>query len=216
MSITAVNVRNRALEREAVMAELPHLPARLLIVPGLHDSPPGHWQSWLQSLHRGSVRVVQHDWHMPELDRWAARIASTLERSGPGPWIAVAHSFGALALVRHLALTPDSPVVAALLVAPADPYKFGIGGLLPQGALGVPSTLVLSANDPWLPLAAGRRWAERWGSHSVHLGEVGHINIESGFGRLPFAQRWVAATGQRLERAQRAERASIGEWSFAV
>src|SRR5688572_8243008 len=63
-------------------------PSRLLIVPGLGDSGPAHWQTWLQHGDRHALRVRQRDWTSPDLDRWAARIASTLERAGPGPWIA--------------------------------------------------------------------------------------------------------------------------------
>lgn len=177
----------------------PHAPARLLVVPGLNDSPPEHWQSWLQSLYRPSVRVVQHDWTDPDVERWAARIGWTLERSGPGPWMAVAHSFGVLALARHLAHEPQSPVRAALLVAPADPDKFGIANQLPQRRLPVPNAMVLSTSDPWLSLDAGLRWARLWGSSCIHLGDVGHINVESGFRTLPIARRWVAAMGHRLE-----------------
>ena len=190
--------------------------ARLLIVPGLNDSPPDHWQSWLQSLYRDSVRVVQHDWGTPDVDRWAARIGSTLARAGRGPWIVVAHSFGVLALARHLALEPVSPIAAALLVAPADPAKFGIGEHLPARALPIATTMVLSHTDPWLGLAAGQRWAARWRSHVVDLGDAGHINGASGFQTLPFARRWVMAVEQRLARESRPERASFGEWSFAV
>lgn len=194
-----------------------HLPARLLIVPGLNDSPPGHWQSWLQAQYRHALRVVQHDWATPDLDRWAARIDSTLERAGPGPWIAVAHSFGCLALARHLLLRQhDSRVNAALLVAPAEPDKFGVAALLPDSGLGIPSALVYSETDPWMSAASARRWAQRWGSHSVSLGDAGHVNAESGFGPLPLARRWVIAMGQRQERARRLERASISEWYIAV
>ena len=103
------------------MNAFPAAPLRLLIVPGLHDSPPGHWQSWLQARHPLAVRVQQRDWSTPDLERWAARIGSTLERSGPGRWLVAAHSFGVLALLRHLARLPQSPVAAVLLVAPADP-----------------------------------------------------------------------------------------------
>lgn len=46
---------------------------------------------------------------------------------------------------------------AALLVAPADPDKFGIADWLPQGRLPVPSAMVLSTSDPWLSLHAGLR-----------------------------------------------------------
>lgn len=190
--------------------------ARLLIVPGLNDSPPDHWQSWLQALYRDSVRVVQHDWCTPDVDRWAACIGATVARSGRGPWIVVAHSFGVLALARHLALEPESPVAAALLVAPADPDKFGIGDLLPARPWPLQTTMVLSHTDPWLGIASGNRLAARWGCHVTDLGDAGHINVASGFRTLPFARRWVLAVEQRLARDRRPEWASFSEWSFAV
>jgi predicted alpha/beta hydrolase family esterase len=193
-----------------------YAPARLLIVPGLNDSPADHWQSWLQSLCRDSLRVVQHDWCTADVDRWAARIGSTVARAGSGPLIAVAHSFGVLALARHLALEPASPIAAALLVAPADPDKFGIADLLPARSWPMPATMVLSHTDQWLDLAAGQRWAARWGCHVVDLGDAGHINVASGFRTLPFARRWFMAVEQRLARESRPERASFSEWSFAV
>lgn len=176
---------------------------RLLIIPGLHDSPRGHWQSWLQDQHPDALRVTQRDWATPDLDRWAARIGSVLAHAGPGRWLAVAHSFGVLALVRHLLQTPATPVVATLLVAPADPDKFGIGEQMPQQALPVPSTLVLSSSDPWLSLAQGQRLAQRWGSPCVHLGAAGHVNMEAGYRTLPLAAHWVQAQRQRLAPAPR-------------
>lgn len=195
---------------------------RLLVVPGLNDSGPVHWQTWLQSQYRDAERVVQRDWSDPQLERWAARIDATLERAtgrshGEAPsFIAVAHSFGCLALARHLAQRPGSPVRAALFVAPADPDKFGVAGLLPQQRLAVPSTVVASDTDPWMTAASSRRWAQRWGSAWLTLGDAGHINAEAGFGPLPLARRWVVAMGQQLERARRPQRASVLEWSFAV
>lgn len=189
---------------------------RLLIVPGLHDSGPAHWQSWLQSHYRHSLRVVQRDWSTPDLERWAARIGATLDRAGPGPWIAAAHSFGCLALVRHLADRPDSPLRAVLLVAPAEPDKFGLAEALPQRALPLPSLLVASQTDPWMSAASARRWAARWGAHWINLGDAGHINAEAGFGPLPLARRWVIAMQQRFARETRPARAGVAEWSFAV
>lgn len=189
---------------------------RLLIVPGLHDSGPAHWQSWLEAQQRDAVRVRQRDWHVADLDRWAHRIAATLERSGDGQWLAVAHSFGCLALARLLALRPDAGVAAALLVAPADPDKFGVAGLLPQRGLAIPSTLVASDTDPWMRSATARHWARRWGSHWVNLGDAGHINAEAGYGPLPLAQHWVDAMRGHVERGRRAEPALPARWSFAV
>jgi predicted alpha/beta hydrolase family esterase len=189
-------------------------PLRLLIVPGLHDSPPGHWQSWLQSRHPRAVRVQQRDWTTPDLEHWAARVGATLERSGPGRWLVAGHSFGVLALLRHLQRNPSSPVVAALLVAPADPDKFGVAGLLPAGTLPLSTTMVLSANDPWLPAAAGQRWARRWGCQVEMLGAAGHINMASGFGPLPLAERWLQAQHRRLATPQELESSELA-WASA-
>jgi predicted alpha/beta hydrolase family esterase len=177
---------------------------RLVIVPGLHDSPPGHWQHWLQSLHPRAIRVQQRDWAVPDLEAWSRQVGAVLERPADGRFIVVAHSFGVLALARHLQRHPRSPVAAALLVAPADPDKFGVAGLLPQGPLPVPATLVLSANDPWLNLTAGWQWARRWRVPVVELGEAGHVNAAAGFGRWPFAQQWVLRQRLRLRQPRAA------------
>jgi len=179
-------------------------PVRLLVIPGLRDSGPTHWQSWLQEQQRDAVRVIQRNWAEPHIERWAGRIESTLERAGPGPWVAVAHSFGVLALVAHLARRPDSPVRQVLLVAPADPQRFGMGEHLPQSALSRPSTLVASHTDPWMAFREAQRWAQRWGSQIVDLGDAGHINAEAGFGPLPLARQWVAAAAQRWTAERRA------------
>ena len=64
--------------------------------------------------------------------------------------------------------------------------------------------------------SVARHWAQRWGSHWVSLGDAGHIDAESGFGPLPFAQAWVTGMQQRQERKKRIERASLAEWQFAV
>jgi predicted alpha/beta hydrolase family esterase len=64
--------------------------------------------------------------------------------------------------------------------------------------------------------ASARRWAQRWGSNLINLGDAGHINAESGFGPLPFARRWVLAMEQRMARERRPRHASFSEWSFAV
>ncbi|MEY8879256.1 MAG: RBBP9/YdeN family alpha/beta hydrolase [Leptothrix sp. (in: b-proteobacteria)] len=176
---------------------------RLLIVPGLRDSGPTHWQTWLQARQRQALRIEQTDWQTPDLTRWAGQIAQSLEALRGAPCLVAAHSFGCLALARHLALRPDLPVAAALLVAPADPDKFGVATMLPQSALPMPTTLVASDTDPWMHADQARGWAQRWGCAFVNLGDAGHINAEAGFGPLPLAQRWVTAASQRLAREWR-------------
>lgn len=177
---------------------------RLLIIPGLRDSESCHWQSWLQRQYRDARRVVQDDFHTPDLGKWAARIQETLDTEPEGQrWTAVAHSFGCLALARHLADVPGSPIDRVLLVAPAEPRKFGLADLLPQGELGVSSTMIASDNDPWMSAQSALGWAHRWGSRYINLGAVGHINSASGFGPFPLAHRWVEASRTRALRERR-------------
>jgi predicted alpha/beta hydrolase family esterase len=90
------------------------------------------------------------------------------------------------------------------LVAPADPQRFGLGEHLPRSALSRPTTLVASRTDPWMSLRESQRWALRWGSQMVDLGDAGHINAEAGFGPLPLARLWVAAASQRWTAERRA------------
>lgn len=186
-------------------ARHPRPSVRVLVIPGLRDSGEAHWQTWLQSQYVDAARVVQHDWHQPVLDRWAHRIGETLARSSRHTlWVAVAHSFGCLALARHLAQqaaqhTGEQPphdakhgrIVAALMVAPADPVKFEATQALPQHALGLPLIVIGSENDPWMPLDRAREWAHTWGGGFLNLGRVGHINTESGFGPWPLARQKV-------------------------
>ena len=189
---------------------------RVLIIPGLHDSGPAHWQTWLEQQYRDAHRVRQRDFSQPDQARWSERIQTRLDHAGEGEWIAVAHSFGCLALAHFLQQHPDAPIREALLVAPAEPDKFGLSERLPHQRLPCPTALIASQNDPWMSAASALRWATRWGSSYSNLGLVGHINAESGFGPFPLAKRWVEAARARAAKALRPERASILEWSFSI
>lgn len=191
-------------------------PPRLLIIPGLHDSGPTHWQTWLQGQYRDALRVTQRDPSQPDLERWAQRIQRTLDAAGPGEWLAVAHSFGCLALARHLEDEPDSPIREALLVAPAEPDKFGIAESLPHDRLPRRSRLIASSTDPWMSAASAARWAHRWGASFSNLGPVGHINAEAGFGPLPLAKSWIEAARARAAAEHRPRHADFREWAFAI
>jgi predicted alpha/beta hydrolase family esterase len=194
-------------------------PVRLLVIPGLNDSGPAHWQTWLEGQYaRRASRVRQDDWARADLARWSRRIEETVARHPGTRWVAVAHSFGCLALLHHLSHSglAAEGVQAALLVAPADPEKFGVSSELPHSRLGVPSILLASENDPWMRLESACAWARVWGSRLISLGEAGHINTEAGFGPLPQAKLLVETMIQRLERDRRIDRAHPLELSFAI
>ena len=154
----------------------------VLIVPGLGDSGPQHWQSHWQRQLPGARRVTQQNWQNADLEVWTATLAREIEASTPAPMI-IAHSFGCLATLR--VAYSGARIRAALLVAPADPERFGIGAELTRKPLPFASTMIASSNDPWLKLIRAGALASAWGSRFVLYRNAGHINAESGFGAWP-------------------------------
>lgn len=156
-----------------------------LIVPGLNSSGSAHWQTWLESELPDAIRVIQRDWKRADLPEWTSRIRRAIVRSQTPVRIA-AHSFGALAAVQAADDLSES-IAGLLLVAPADPEKFGITDVLPPGRLSIPTILVASTNDRWLSIGRATELADRWGADLVNLGAAGHINADAGFGPWPLA-----------------------------
>ena len=154
------------------------LPA--FVVPGLHGSGERHWQTAWQRSNPSLRRIQQDHWDVPALPVWSRRVADVLAQAEL-PAVLVAHSFGCLASV-HAALFRDTPIAAALLVAPADPAKFGVDAELASGPLPFPTVLVASSNDPWLSEDRARSWAQLWGAEFVAAGALGHINADSRLG----------------------------------
>lgn len=156
---------------------------RLLIVPGLQDSGPGHWQTLWQQHAPRFERVEQAQWNVADIDAWSTCVASTLRRSAR-PAVLVAHSFGCLAAV-HAAAGGARNLHGLFLVAPADPQRFRLGATLRDLTLPCPATVVASANDPWMDVVSAAWWARRWGAAFFNAGELGHINADSGIGAWP-------------------------------
>jgi predicted alpha/beta hydrolase family esterase len=150
---------------------------RVLLMPGLHGSGAQHWQSRWQHLYPAFERVVQDDWSDPQLVLWSRQL-DLLRARDARPTLIVAHSFGCLATVHSIARAAGN-VAALLLVAPADPDKFGVAAWLPQAALDCPSLMIASSDDPWISAPCAAQWAARWGSTFIDAGALGHINAES-------------------------------------
>lgn len=168
-----------------------------VIVPGVGGSEAQHWQSWLQRNLMSSSRVNQTDWNQPVLNHWVEQFTKTLRPLQSDVQI-VAHSFGCLTTVAALALHPklNKHVKKLILVAPANPARFGEAGFardsktdyqafFHQLKIQVPTTLLISENDPWLSFEDAQQLARSWKLQPVNLGQVGHINVASGFGPFP-------------------------------
>ena len=169
---------------------------QVMIVPGLQNSGPAHWQSLWRQRNPAFDSVVQSNWSDPDLNAWSEAIVERVRLSRRDV-VLVAHSFGCLASVRAARLL-GSRVRATLLVAPADPKLFRVSQQLPRTHLGFPSILVASRNDRWMPLATARQWADRWGSQFIDLGDAGHINVDAGFGEWPFGERLLRSLMRRV------------------
>lgn len=175
----------------------------ILIVPGLREHVPDHWQTLLVAkLPRvRSVAPLEHDKlscaaRVDAIDRALAAIE--------GPVIIVAHSAGVMMVAHWAALRATREIRGALLAAPADvetPMPPGYptvdalrqhGWLpIPRATLPFPSIVAAGSNDPLSRLDRARDLAQAWGSRFVELGAVGHLNPASGYGEWPQAEEFI-------------------------
>ena len=168
-----------------------------VIVPGVAGSEHAHWQSWLQRQLMSCSRVQQRNWHLPVLKTWIQQFVATVAPLEDDLQI-VAHSFGCLTTVAALAEHPElqAKVKNLVLVAPANPARFGERGFARDSQsdyaayfqklpIDVPTTMLISENDPWLSFEDAQQLAKAWQLTPINLGQVGHINVASGFGPFP-------------------------------
>ena len=168
-----------------------------VIVPGVGGSDQTHWQSWLENQLQHRTRVQQKNWNKPILKQWVKELITVLEATDDKIQI-VAHSFGCLTSLAALNEAPEfaQKVKKLILVAPANPKRFGVNGFATD-SIGdyqgyfyglkapVPTTMLISENDPWFAFDEVNALAAAWNIKPINLGEVGHINVASGFGPFP-------------------------------
>lgn len=168
-----------------------------VIVPGVGGSEHDHWQSWLQRQLKSCSRVQQQDWNKPVLHAWVEQFVKTVQAIQE-PIQIVAHSFGCLTTVAALAQHPElnQNIKNLVLVAPANPARFGDAGFARESQndyqqyfhqlkLQAPTQMIISENDPWLNFQDALQLAKAWKIRPKNLGQVGHINVASGFGPFP-------------------------------
>lgn len=174
-----------------------------LIVPGLHGSPDGHWQTVLERQMSRAHRVEQDDWDAPVLDRWLQRLLENTD-AHPGA-IAVAHSLGCILIAHAARRYPRLKLGGALLVAPADTDEPVVHlpqlrnfAPIPTEPLPFPAIVVASSTDAFMALPRARLLAAAWGAEFINLGDAGHINIDAGFGQWPAARGLIATLEARI------------------
>jgi predicted alpha/beta hydrolase family esterase len=177
--------------------------ATVLIVPGLRDHVPQHWQTLLASrlprvrtvtpMGRGDLDCKAR---IDAIERETARIS--------GPIVLVAHSGGVMSVLRWAQQTRRA-IRGALLATPPDfeqPMPEGYpsidalwsGGWFPVPRDPLPFTSIVAAsrNDPLARYERVAALARSWGSKLVDLGAVGHLNPASGYGDWPAADAFIS------------------------
>ena len=174
----------------------------ILIVPGLRDDMPDHWQTLLQAKLTKVACVPRMERDKLSCAAWVAELDRSLARI-EGPVILVAHSGGVI-MVVHWAQSHRRVIHGALLAAPPDfetPLPEGYptqevlrqNGWLPtpRSPLPFPSIVAASTNDPLGRYDRVAELATAWGSRIVNVGAVGHLNPASGFGEWPRAEALI-------------------------
>jgi len=168
-----------------------------LLLPGLGDSGPAHWQSQWERMDPTCRRVRQAEWDRADRAGWVRTLDAAISAER-GPLVLAAHSTACL-LVAHWAAGASAAqlgrVVGALLVAPSDPegprYPDGPTGWAPVPVQRLPfrSIVVASTDDEYVSLERAREFADAWGSRLVVAGARGHLNADSALGSWPDGRR---------------------------
>jgi predicted alpha/beta hydrolase family esterase len=172
-----------------------------LIIPGLNDSGPDHWQTRWLACRDDCERVELGRWSEPSRTLWTSRLDRAIARSRE-PVVLVAHSLACHAVAwwaGDASVARLEKVRGAFLVAPPDvdhpetPPPLKPFAPIPTRALPFRSILVASRDDEYATFDRSRWIARRWGCDLVDVGRQGHLNVESRLGD------WI--DGQRLLRA---------------
>lgn len=172
----------------------------ILTLPGYGNSGENHWQTLWEKEH-GFKRIEQRDWTSPTCDDWVEAIEEEVSKHDPDEVILVAHSLACVSLAYWVERY-NRYIKGALLVAPCDTEAptapAGILGFEPVPAVEFPfpTILVTSLNDSYTTYKRAEAFAECWGSELITIGNAGHINPASGYGKW----HWGLELLKRLDR----------------
>jgi predicted alpha/beta hydrolase family esterase len=179
----------------------------ILIVAGLWNSGPQHWQTHWERKYSKWERVAHRDWNDPNRDEWVAELDAAIAACEGRP-ILVAHSLGCMLVAQWVQWArAGSPlkIAGAFLVAPSDveapSYPVPVNGFapIPMDRLPFPSMLVASTDDEYASVERSRAFAQAWGSKLVEIGNAGHINADTGYGPWPEGERMLEEFCSRLQ-----------------
>ncbi|MDI3387503.1 alpha/beta hydrolase [Streptomyces sp. B-S-A8] len=196
---------NRTAETRTAETRWPSV----LIVPGMRDHVPDHWQTLLAERIPGARTVPPLTRDRLSRAAQVAALDAAVAEPVPSPVVLVAHSAGVMTTVHWAARGNGNRVAGALLAAPPDfetplPEGYPGPGALrdhgwlptPRVPLPFPSIVAASTDDPLAGFGRVADLARAWGSRLVDLGPVGHLNPAAGYGAWPRAEEFVRELGR--------------------
>lgn len=158
------------------------------IVPGLGNSGPDHWQTYFEQTLSNCNRIEQNEWDAPDCNDWINTIDAALSGCDLSAVVLIGHSLGCTA-IAHWFTRFGKTIKGAFLVGPSDiespVYTFPATGFtpIPLNKFSFKTVVVASDNDEWVSLERAAFFAEQWGGELIGIGNAGHINAASGFGK---------------------------------
>jgi len=158
---------------------------KYLIVPGLGNSGPEHWQTYFEKSGDNFFRIDQQEWDASTCEEWIETINKKVSEYDLSTVVLIGHSLGC-STIAHWATKYKRLIKSALLVAPSDleapQYTFPATGFapIPLDKINFKTIVVASADDIWVTLDRAKFFAENWRSEFINIGNAGHINASSG------------------------------------
>ena len=179
-----------------------------IILPGIGNSGPDHWQSHWQQRNPSLTRFQPSDWDHPDRDDWLAALDKAVATT-PEPPFLIAHSLSCLLIARWLE-RPHAPIRGAFLVRVPDPSSPAFPRTeaptfldIPNHSFQIPALIVASTNDPYGSTDYAQTRARQWGTGLVTAGPLGHIGDSSGVGDWPQGRAlftaFTAGTGTAVD-----------------
>lgn len=156
-----------------------------LLVPGLGNSGPEHWQTYFENSGDNFYRIEQLEWDAPTCEEWITTIDKKVLEFDLSTVVLIGHSLGC-STIAHWATKHKRQIKGAMLVAPSDleapQYTFPARGFapIPLEKINFKTIVVASSDDIWVSLGRAKFFADNWGSEFINIGNAGHINAISG------------------------------------
>lgn len=170
---------------------------RVLVLHGLGGSDYPHWQAQLaqdliaQNTPVSFPSLPNRD--NPDLNEWKEYLKNEIKHFKPT--VVVCHSLGSL-LWFHTCSELDINLDKLMLVAPVRNKELGEAKTffpypIPSDLKSREVIMASSTNDPYITVEEAIRLQSKLGVGMKLLEDAGHVNAESGYGKLDCALDWI-------------------------